>query len=196
MVSTGARVVRRRGKRVPVNEDTQREIVRLSGIGHSLAKISELTGFSRWTVDRVLKEGRSTQAVERERRQSTSPQEVVPVKATAEVDCSEAVRVLPDLSDLTEISAVEISTKVSSAVSVAQKMVDDMTHFTKALEELWERAERAAQMEVSLTETLETFRLLRLQLEAYRAKIDELETKNAERAMAVHSESSLVQRKP
>ena len=191
MVSGTSGKIRTKGKKVEVPPEDKEEILRLSKRGHGIAKISELTPYSRWTVHMVIKEARGDVAVRRERRHTveTTP-EVKEIARPRTVGASRATAVAEVAQG--PMVAKELESRILAATEEARRAMHQMQDYSKELEALWERAQRAADMELAFTEALATFKVLKQHIEGYKIKLAEIESKNAEKAAVVYSEGSLL----
>ena len=208
MVETNLRPPRSRtkGKKVEVSEETISEIVSLYKTGHTYSSISELTGYSRWTVDKVLKESRGETMYRSARKKSIPPDEsppeapppvtevspvtVVPLTAVAvpEVDPNP-----PEIETaIASLDLRDLESQLSDAVDEAEAIASAVNGYKRELQQLWESATRVNQMREGLDTVLSTFEAMKLKLDQYRVRIEELDQANVERALAVHSEGSLV----
>ena len=193
MVSATSGKIRTKGKKVEVPPEDREEILRLSKLGHGIARISELTPYSRWTVHMVIKEARGDVAVRRERRHTveTTP-EVKEIARPRTVEVSRATVATAITEDGSPMAAAELVAKILGATEEARRAMHQMQDYSKELEALWERAQRAADTELAFTEALATFKVLKQHLEDYKVKLAEIESKNAERAAVVYSEGALL----
>ena len=192
MVSATSGKIRTKGKKVEVPPEDKEEILRLSKRGHGIARISELTPYSRWTVHMVIKEARGDVAVTRERRrtvEATPEVKEITRPRTVELSGTVATAITEDGSPM---AAAELVAKILGATEEARRAMHQMQDYSKELEALWERAQRAADTELAFTEALATFKVLKQHLEDYKVKLAEIESKNAERAAVVYSEGALL----
>ena len=206
MVETSLRPPRSRtkGKKVQVTEETISEIISLYKTGHTYSSISELTGYSRWTVDKVLKESRG-ETMYRSASKKSIPTDVSPPDAPPPVTEVSPVTVVPPTAvavpdvDPPEIETAiasldlrDLESQLSDAVDEAEAIASAVNGYKRELQQLWESATRVNQMREGLDTVLSTFEAMKLKLGQYRVRIEELDQANVERALAVHSEGSLV----
>jgi hypothetical protein len=201
-----AQAVRSRGKKVDVLPEDREKIVRLHKQGQGYTKISQATGYSRWTVAVVLKEaGVDTRAPSsgngRAAVQTVAEPKVVrpepaarpEAKAPAPVKRPQERRAARRGEDRVP-SASELSSLIMAAEQEAREYAKQITGYADELASMWERAEYLAQHEEALAQAIAAMRVLKERVDRYKRQIDEVQQRSLQQSMAIHSESKSLAR--
>ena len=145
--------VRTRGRAVVVSREDIQEIVRLHNMGQSYSAISTLTGYSRWTVDRILKESRGETMYRQEGRTS--------------IPSHDTRTVATFMSDL--------ESELAAAVDETEVMTGALIRYTGELQRLCDSAMQVSEMYKDLEVSISTFETMKQRLDSYKSRIEKLD---------------------
>ena len=149
--------MRTRGRPVTVPGEDIRKIVSLYSQRLSYSSISELTGYSRWTVDKILKESRGETMYLRTRGKKLQPDP----------------RSVAEFLD-------ELKSELSDAVDEIEAMTGAIIRYNGELQQLCEGAIRVSAMHNGLEAGISTFETMKQRLDSYKTQIEELDQANVE----------------
>lgn len=191
-----AQEVRSKGKKVDVPPEDRDRIVGLNGEGKGYTRISQETGYSRWTVALVLKDagvGPAQRDGKAAAKTVTAPKpkqavEAAPAKP-AEVKKEPERRVTSKAETGRVPTAAELTVMISAAEQEAREYARQIAEYADELAKLWERAEYLAGFDETLAHALAAIRTLKRRVDTFDREVHEAQERSVQRQAAIHSEA-------
>lgn len=187
--------VRSRGKKVAVPPEDRDRIVSLNREGKGYTKISQETGYSRWTIALVLKEAGLGPAVPSKNGKAAVRTMPKPAEKEAAAQRPAEVKKEPEKRVTTRRetgrvpTAAELTLQIAAAEQEARKYARQITEYADEMAKLWERAEYLSSFEGALAEAIAAVRVMKERADRYKRQLDEIQQQSLQKSMAIHSES-------